>query len=53
MVSDNIFSCFPFEKKQVSMVGEIPQSHSADQATAYVKHVKPRGGTICGPMGII
>ena len=44
---------FPILKKASEYGQEIPQSHSADQATAYVKHVKPRGRTICGPMGII
>ena len=52
MVSDNIFSCFQFFKKASEYGQEIPQSHSADQPTAYVKR-EPRGGTICGPMGII
>ena len=41
MVSDNIFSCFSFKKKASDYGQEIPQSHSADQLTAYVKHVNP------------
>ena len=45
MVSDNIFSCF-----QASEYGqEIPQSHSADQPTAYVKHVNPEAGQFVAP----
>ena len=43
MVSDNIFSCFPFYGQ------EMPQSHSADQPTAYVKHVNPEAGQFVAP----
>ena len=38
MVSDNIFSCSNY-KKVSKYDQEIPQSHSADQPTAYIKHV--------------
>ena len=44
---------YPIIKKASEYDQEIPQSHSADQATTYVKHVNPGGGTICGPIGII
>ena len=44
IVSDNIFSCFPFKKKTSEYGQVIPQSHSADQPTAYVKHVNPEAG---------
>ena len=43
MVSDNIFFMFPI-KKVSKYDQEIPQSHSADQPTAYIKHVNPGGG---------
>ena len=49
MVSDNIFSCFPFFKKGSEYGQEIPQSHSADQPTAYVKHVNPEAGQFVAP----
>ena len=49
MVSDNIFSCFPFLKKTSEYGQEIPQSHSADQPTAYVKHVNPEAGQFVAP----
>ena len=42
------FFMFPVLKKASEYGQEIPQSHSADQPTC-----EPRGGTICGPMGII
>ena len=32
---------------------EIPQLHSADQPTAYIKHANPGGGGICDRMCII
>ena len=44
---------YPIIKKASEYDQEIPKSHSADQPTAYVKHVNPGGGTICDPMGII
>ena len=50
MVSDNIFFMFLIFKKKASEYGqEIPQSHSADQPTAYVKHVKPEAGQFVAP----
>ena len=49
MVSDNIFSCFPFLKKASEYGQEIPQSHCADQPTAYVKHVNPDAGQFVAP----
>ena len=49
MVSDNIFSCFPFLKKASEYGQEILQSHSADQPTAYVKHVNPEAGQFVAP----
>ena len=49
MVSDNIFSCFPVLKKASEYGQEIPQSHSADQPTAYVKHVNPEAGQFVAP----
>ena len=52
MVSDNIFFMYPIKKKTNEYDHEIPQSHSADQPTAYVT-IRTGGGTICGPMGII
>ena len=37
-------------KKKASEYGqEIPQSHSADQPTAYVKHVNPEAGQFVAP----
>ena len=50
MVSDNIFSCFPVLKKASEYGQEIPQSHSADQPTAYVKHVNPEAGRFVAPL---
>ena len=36
--------------KKASEYGqEIPQSHSADQPTAYVKHVNPEAGQFVAP----
>ena len=35
---------FPILKKASEYGQEIPQSHSADQPTAYVKHVNPEAG---------
>ena len=35
---------FPILKKESEYGQEIPQSHSADQPTAYVKHVNPDAG---------
>ena len=43
MVLDNIFFMFPI-KKVSKYDQEIPQSHSADQPTAYIKHVNPGAG---------
>ena len=39
-----IFFMFPVLKKASEYGQEIPQSHSADQPTAYVKHVNPEAG---------
>ena len=49
MVSDNIFM-FPILKKVSEYGQEIPQSHSADRPTAYVKHVNPEAGQFVAPM---
>ena len=35
---------FPILKKASEYGQEIPQSNSADQPTAYVKHVNPEAG---------
>ena len=35
---------FPILKKASEYGQEIPQSHSADQPTVYVKHVNPEAG---------
>ena len=43
MVSDNIFHVSHY-KKANEYDQEITQSHSADQPTAYVKHVNPGAG---------
>ena len=37
---------FPILKKASEYGQEIPQSHSADQPTAYVKHVNPEAGQL-------
>ena len=49
MASDNIFSCFPFLKKASEFGQEIRQSHSADQPTAYVKHLNSEAGQFVAP----
>ena len=49
MVSDNIFFMYPIIKKASEYIQEIPQSHSADQPTAYVKHVNPGTGQFVAP----
>ena len=49
MVSDNIFFMFPILKKASEYGQEILQSHSADQPTAYVKHVNPEAGQFVAP----
>ena len=49
MASDNIFSCFPLKKKASEYGQEIPQSHSADQPTADVKHVNSEAGQFVAP----
>ena len=38
-----------FKKKASEYGQEIPQSHSADQPTAYVKHVNPDAGQCVAP----
>ena len=40
---------FPILKKASEYGQEIPQSHSADQLTAYVKHVNPEAGQFVAP----
>ena len=40
------FFMFPILKKASEYGQEIPQSHSADQPTAYVKHVNPEAGQL-------
>ena len=49
MISDTTFSCFPFFKKASEYGQEILHSHSADQPTAYVKHVNPGAGQFVAP----
>ena len=49
MVSDNIFFMFLILKKASEYGQEIPQSHSADQPTAYVKHANPDAGQFVAP----
>ena len=43
------FFMFPILKKASEYGQEIPQSHSADQPTAYVNHVNPEGGQFVAP----
>ena len=40
---------FPILKKASEYGQKIPQSHSADQLTAYVKHVSPEAGQFVAP----
>ena len=49
MASDNIFHVSHF-KKASEHGQEIPQSHSADQPTAYVKHVNSEAGQFVAPL---
>ena len=43
------FFMFPILKKASEYGQEIPQSPSADQPTAYVKHVNPDVGQFVAP----
>ena len=48
MVSDTVFHVSAY-KKANEYDQEIPQSHSADQPLAYVKHVNPGAGQLVAP----
>ena len=43
------FFMFPILKKASDYGQVIPQSHSADQPTAHVKHVNPEAGQFVAP----
>ena len=43
------FFMFPILKKASEYGQEIPQSHSADQPTAYLKHVNLDAGQFVAP----
>ena len=49
MILDNIFHVSLY-KKASDYDQEIPQSHSADQPTAYVKHVNSEAGQFVAPL---